>query len=44
MSALLADRAVAVRFSGAGHMPWLEAPEMFADALRRFSALARGAV
>lgn len=44
MSALLADRARAVRFSGAGHMPWLETPEMFADALRSVSALARGAV
>lgn len=42
MSALLANGALAVRFSGAGHMPWLETPEMFADALLRFSALARG--
>jgi non-heme chloroperoxidase len=42
MSALLADRALAVRFSDTGHMPWLETPEMFADALRSFSALARG--
>lgn len=38
MSALLAERALAVRFSGAGHMPWLETPAMFVDALLRFSA------
>lgn len=43
MSALLAERALAVWFSDAGHMPWLETPELFVDALRRFSSRARGA-